>query len=48
MTFSEFIKTYALQAYYAYCKRNNIEPKVDVVPQPQTKLCALVKKKPHA
>ena len=48
MTFSEFIKTYALQAYVDFCRRNQLTPKVDIVPEPQTKLCALVKKKPHA
>jgi hypothetical protein len=48
MTFSEFIKTYALQAYVDFCRRNQLTPKVDVVPEPQTKLCALVKKKSNA
>jgi len=45
MTFSEFIKTYAHQAYLDFCKRNRLTPKVDVVPEPKTKLCALVKSK---
>lgn len=48
MTFSEFIKTYALQAYYDYCKRNKLEPKIDLIPPPQTKLAALLTKKPNA
>jgi stringent starvation protein B len=45
MTFSEFTKTYALQAYLDYCKRNHLTPKVDVVPEATIKLCALVKPK---
>ena len=45
MTFSEFIKTYAHQAYLDFCKRNRLTPKVDVVPEPKIKLCALVKSK---
>jgi hypothetical protein len=45
MTFSEFIKTYALQAYLDYCNRNSLTPNVDVVSEPQIKLCALVKPK---
>ena len=45
MTFSEFIKTYALQAYLDYCKRNSLKPKVDVVDAKLQKLCALVKPK---
>ena len=48
MTLSEFIKTYAHQAYIDFCKRNKLTPKIDIVPEPQTKLCALVKKKPNA
>jgi hypothetical protein len=45
MTFSEFIKTYAMNAYLDFCRRNKLDPKIDVVPEPTTKLCALVKKK---
>jgi hypothetical protein len=48
MTFSEFIKTYAHQAYLDFCKRNRLTPKVDVVPEIAPKLCALLKKKPDA
>ena len=48
MTLSEFIKTYAHQAYIDFCARNKLTPKIDIVPEPQTKLCALVKKKPNA
>ena len=48
MTFSEFIKTYAHQAYLDFCRRNNLIPKIDIVPEPQTKVCALLKKKPNA
>lgn len=48
MTLSEFTKTYALQAYLGYCQRNQLTPKVDVVPEKAiTKLCALVKPKEH-
>ena len=44
MTFSEFIKTKALEEYLAYCKNNNITPVVDIKIIPK-KLCALVKPK---
>jgi hypothetical protein len=45
MKFSEFIKTYALQAYLDYCKRNSIEPLVDIKEAVPTKVCALLKPK---
>lgn len=48
MTFSEFIKTYAMNAYLEFCRRNSLTPKIDVVPEPETKVCALLKKKPNA
>jgi hypothetical protein len=43
MKFSEFIKTYALQAYLDYCKRNSFEPLVDIKEVVPTKVCALLK-----
>jgi hypothetical protein len=45
MKFSEFIKTYALQAYLDYCKRNNLEPAVDLKEVDPAKVCALLKPK---
>lgn len=45
MKFSEFINTYSLQAYLIYCKRNSLEPDIDVKQQETRRLCALVKPK---
>jgi hypothetical protein len=45
MKFSEFIKTYALQAYLDYCKRNSFEPLVDIKETSAAKVCALLKPK---
>ncbi len=45
MTFSEYIATLAVKQYIEYCKKNNIQPELDVeIPKP--KLCALVMPKP--
>ncbi len=46
MKLSEFIKTYALQAYLDYCKRNKLEPAVDIKEVDPAKVCALLKPKP--
>ena len=45
MKLSEFIKTYALQAYLDYCKRNKLEPVVDIKEVAPAKVCALLKPK---
>ena len=34
-----------MSAYLDFCQRNKLEPKIDVVPEATTKLCALVKPK---
>ena len=44
MTFSEYIKTQALEDYYVYCKKKKLKPQIDVTLVPP-KLCALVKPK---
>jgi len=46
MKLSEFIKTYSLQAYLDYCKRNKLEPVVDIKEVSPSKVCALLKPKP--
>ena len=42
MTFSEYIKLYAIHSYKQFCIQNYIKPNIDIDIQ-EPKLCALVK-----